>query len=69
MAANYTVSKIQEMPRITDQGTVEKFIRVSATTRGGTFFTLDIPASVTRTEDVAKLLDARALQLDTIKGL
>ena len=44
MAKTYTVQKIQELPRLTESGSVEKFLRVSATTQGGTSFTLDLPA-------------------------
>lgn len=65
----YAVHKIQELPRLTDQGTVEKFLRISATTQGGTAFTLDIPDSSSDPKAVAQLLEARAKQLDAIKGL
>ncbi|MCJ7828992.1 MAG: hypothetical protein MUP81_04550 [Dehalococcoidia bacterium] len=69
MEKTYTVQKIQELIRLTDQGSTEKYLRISATSQGGTAFTLDIPASVTDTKEVARFLEARAKQLDAIKGL
>lgn len=69
MAKLYEVSDITERTSITRQGAVQKMYRVTATSKSGTTFTVDIPEADFNKEKVDQVLSEKAALLDDIKKL
>lgn len=61
---NYTVESKEEIRKLTKAGEVETWFRIYATSKGGTYFHVDIPEEQLDKADT--LLAARAKQLDAI---
>ncbi len=69
MAKEYTVRKMRPQFRLTDEGELEKFYRVSAMTKGGILFEIDVPDTSMQPDQVKPLLAEKAKTLDEIKAL
>jgi len=69
MAELYKDVDIIERTTITREGLIQKVYRVSATTKNGVLFSLDIPEKEFSKEKVDKILSKRAAELDAIKAL
>lgn len=62
---NYTVDKKQEVRQMSPGGDVVTVYRISATSAGGTYFTVDVPEHELDKAD--KYLSEKATRLDSIK--
>lgn len=69
MANEYTVHKMRQLSRISDEGGIEQYWRVEAVTRGGTRFEVSIPDKDMSPEVAKQVLLGKAKQLDAIAGL
>ena len=69
MAKLYTVEEIVEMTNITQRGTFQKQYRVTARSKSGIVFSLDISEPDFTQEKVDQLLSAKAELLDKVKQL
>jgi len=69
MAKEYTVRKMAEQLRMSDEGKLENVVKVDAVTAKGTPFTLILSEEQATPEKAAKILEAKAKRLDDIKGL
>lgn len=69
MAQDYTDVDIIERTDITPEGRVVKKYRISATTKLGIRFTIEIPEVDFTKEKVNKLLTEKAQHIDEIKSL
>jgi len=65
----FEVKTIIEQPRIDSQGEVSKIHKVSAITKSGDRFTLDIADADFDLERVKDALTARALELEAIRAI
>ncbi len=61
---DYTVEKKQEVPRLVQGGEVETWWRIYATSKGGTYFHIDVSDKLLSKAD--ELLTAKAKALDAI---
>ena len=61
---DYKVESKEEIRKLSKAGEVETWFRVYATSKGGTYFHIDIPENQLAESD--KFLTARAKQLDAI---
>lgn len=61
---DYTVESKEEIRRLGKAGEVETMFRIWATSKGGTYFHVDVPESQLDKSD--SVLTARAKQLDAI---
>ena len=62
--SSYTVEKKEEIQRLGRDGEVLTFYRIWATSRGGTYFHIDVPED--QLDKAAELLTAQAKKLDAI---
>jgi hypothetical protein len=62
--ADYTVKKKEEVRRLTETGDVEFLWRIWATSKGGTYFHIDVPED--QFDKADELLTAKARKLDAI---
>lgn len=69
MAETYHDVEVFERTEITPQGRVQKVYKVTATTTGGTLFSIDVPQSQFNKEQVAELLSQKAGEIDEIRSL
>lgn len=69
MAAEYKVLKIDEMSRVGEVGTIEKFYRHQIKTKGGVTLTVDISEKDFTAEKAAPILLKKAQQADAILAL
>lgn len=60
----YKVTDTREMSRMTEAGSVVKTYRVWLVTDMGSSGTVDVPKPKWNTEDLTKILDAKAAELD-----
>lgn len=58
-----------ETTQITPEGRIQKVFRVSARTKSGVYYTVDIPESDMTPNRARDLLTQRAQQIESIKGL
>lgn len=63
-STDYTVDSKEEIRRIGKAGEVETWFRIFATTKGGTYFHVDVAEG--KLDEADKILTARAKQLDAI---
>ncbi len=61
---DYTVDKKQEVPKLVQGGEVETWWRIYATSKGGTYFHIDVSDKLLLKAD--ELLTAKAKALDAI---
>lgn len=69
MAELYKVTDITERTNITRQGKVEKIYRVTATSKSGTSFTVEIPEPEFTKDKADKILAEKAALMEDIKKL
>jgi len=69
MAELFHDVEVQERMEITPEGRAHKVYRLSATTKGGVFFTLEVKEADFNKAKVNELLAARARHIDDIKAL
>lgn len=69
MSDIFTIKKMVERTRLTAEGAAEKYWRIEATTAGGTLFSIDLLDAQMQPAEVKKMVEAKAKQLDAIKGL
>ena len=69
MADLYGNVNIIETVQITPEGKIVKIFRVSARSRSGVTFTLEIPATEFTQAGVKKALESQARLIEDIKGL
>lgn len=63
------IRDISEMMKLSKTGEIQKYFRVTAVSKGGINFTLDIPEKEMKLEKVDVLCRERAEYLDSIKAL
>lgn len=68
MAEHYSDVSMIEITIVTPQGQIQRVWRVSATSKGGTRFTVEVPDKDLETGAVAKALSEKARILDAITG-
>lgn len=69
MPKSYKVDDVMERTTITRTGAVQKIYRVTATSQGGTQFTVEIPESDFNKEKVDQVLAEKAAVIDEIRKL
>ena len=69
MAELYHDVDVVERTEITREGRVEKVYRISALTKSGVRFTMDVPEADFSKEKVDKLLAKEAQKIESIKAL
>jgi len=69
MGANYKVLKIDEMTRIGELDKIEHYYRHTIKTKGGVILTVDVSEKDFTAEQVAPILDKRAVEADKILAL
>jgi len=69
MSDLFTIKRMVERTRLTAEGAAEKYWRIEAVTAGGTLFNMDVLDAQMQPAEVKKLVEAKAKQLDAIKGL
>lgn len=65
----YKVLKIDEMSRIGEVGTIEKYYKHQIKTKGGIILTVDISEKDFSTEKAAPILEKKATEADKILAL
>jgi len=65
----YKVLKIDEMTRLSETGTIEKYYRHQIKTKGGVILTVDVAEWYFTAEKVAPILERRAIEADKILAL
>lgn len=63
-STDYIVESKEEIRKLSKAGEVETWFRIYATSKGGTYFHVDVPEDQLNKSD--ELLTARAKQLDAI---
>lgn len=61
---NYTVDTKEEVRKLDKAGNVETWVRIWATSKGGTYFHVDVPGD--QLDKAPDILQAKAEKLDSI---
>ena len=65
----YKVLKIDEMSRISEVGTIEKYYKHQFKTKGGIILTMDISEKDFTADKAAPILEKKAIEADKILAL
>jgi len=69
MAELYTDVTVTERSQISQAGKIVKYYRVSATTKGGVYFTINVPEKQFNKDKIDSLLSEKAASIDDIQEL